>query len=291
MRSYSGICSQDTGNDPHTHPVAVIVKYPHCGHYVMAMEYLRYEGCYIGIAEEGFPLICDLYPDGVFVASSVTDGKFYPFGYGSYEITHDNKFIVPKKKARLMMILNNEDATGEITAKGSLKLSGAVMYYAGEINRTVFDFDLESDENPLPDDYMESVRVSYEKFDFTKYDFGKLDAEAAMEMAKAKPETKKESDGKFVPTRADYVRLCDNKGRMIEGAYFDDAGNVCYREVELRRFITQEEASKTGDWSNVSWNIEADTAKEKERVAAINRANRARAAGTFDANKDYSKEE
>jgi hypothetical protein len=257
------------------------------------MKYMKYEGCYIGIAKEGFPIICDLHHDGNFVISSVTDDKFYPFAYGKYEIEGDNTFIIPKKEARLMLILNSEDAVGKIVAKKSLEFSGAVTYYAGEANRTMFDYDLNSDENPLPDDYLKSVRTSYEKFKFADYDFGKLNVGEALEMAKAKPEEEKKEekkDGKFVPSRADYVKLCDKKGNKIEGAYFDDNGNVCYKEVEPRKFVTQDEAAKTGDWSNVSWNIEADTAKEMERVATINRANRARADGTFDENKDYSKE-
>lgn len=252
-----------------------------------------YAGCYIGIAEEGFPIVCDLYPDGKFIISSVLEGKVFPFALGDY-VAEGDVFTIPKKKARLMAILNDRDVLGEIVKKKSLKFSGAITYYSGEAKRTIFPFSIDENENPLPDSYSSSVLNSFSMFDISKYDFGKLNVEDAIEMSGIRPmnSLKKEMDDQekeFIPTREDTLRLYYN-GQKIEGAYFDKKGNVCYEEVKPRRFISQDEASKTGDWTNVSWNIEADTKKEMERVNAINRANKARADGTFDGGKDYSKE-
>ena len=259
------------------------------------MMFSNYAGCYIGIAEEGFPIVCDLYSDGKFIMSGVMEGKAFPFALGDYTADGDI-FKIPAKKARLMAILNNQETVGKIKAKKCLRFAGAITYYAGDTKRTVFPFSIDDEESPLPDSYSTSVLNSFSMFDMTKYDFGGLDAEEAMDMAGIKTKDAPEDDADdgeekdFVPTREDSLRLY-YKGSKIEGAYFDKKGNICYEEVKPRKFISQDEAAKIGDWTNVSWNIEADTKKEQERVDTINRANKARAAGTFDENKDYSKDD
>jgi len=255
--------------------------------------YPTYAGCYIGISSMGIPVVFDLHSDGKFIVSGISKGEAVPFGLGEYTADGD-VFTIPAKKARIMAILNNKEAKGEIRARKCLRLDGSIMYYAEDLKRTVFPFTVDDGRSPLPEHYAHSALDSFTRFDLTKHDFGNLSVEKAIEMAGMVPKNVPEEDPNeekdFVPTREDTLKLY-YKGQKIEGAYFDKKGNICYSEVKPRVFVSQDEASKTGDWSNVSWNIEADTEKERVRVDTINRANQARANGTFDENKDYSKEE
>ncbi|MCL2712801.1 MAG: hypothetical protein FWD37_05975 [Methanomassiliicoccaceae archaeon] len=251
------------------------------------MEFLKYTGCYIGITGEEFPVVIDLFPDGKFVISaieqtilrSVTDGKekfetesekAYPFGIGDYT-ANDKTFTIPKGKARLMMILNENDTKGEIVAKKSLKFSDGIFYYAGEIKRTLFPFTLDDDDPPMGDIYRDSVLTQFRMFDFGKYDFEELNVNEALETIKKIKDT---TPKKFVPSGADWARLNGPDGRRMEGAFFDEEGNVCYKELMPKIKISYKDprANEPGaDWSLITYgDADAENAAEAKRVRELN---------------------
>ncbi|MCL2607464.1 MAG: hypothetical protein FWD92_02755 [Methanomassiliicoccaceae archaeon] len=251
------------------------------------MEFLRHSGCYIGITREEFPVVIDLFPDGKFVISaieqtilkSIADGKekfevegerAYPFGIGDYTV-NDRTFTIPKGKARLMMILNDRDTAGEIDPKKSLKFSGGIFYYVGELNRRLFPFTLDDDDPPMGDAYRDSVVTQFRMFEFSRHDFGKLDVEKALESIKR---IKDMTPKKFVPTGADWARLNGPDGRRLEGAFFDDEGNVCYKELMPKVMISYKDPRAKGpnvDWSLITYgDVDAENAAEVARIKELN---------------------
>ena len=251
------------------------------------MELLKYAGCYIGITGEGLPVVIDLFPDGKFVVSaieqtilrSVTDGeekleieseKAYPFGIGSYT-ANESVFTIPKGKARLMTVLNDSDTKGEIIAKKSLRFSGGIFHYAGELKRTLFPFTLDDDDPPMGDVYRDSVVTQFRVFDLNRYDFEGLDVEEALETIR---NIKDMTPKRFVPTGADWARLNGPDGRRMEAAFFDDEGNVCYKELMPKVKISYKDprANEPGaDWSLITYgDVDAENAAEAERVKELN---------------------
>ncbi|MCL2785943.1 MAG: hypothetical protein FWD81_01795 [Methanomassiliicoccaceae archaeon] len=251
------------------------------------MEFLKYAGCYIGITGEEFPIVVDIFPNGKFVISaieqtilkSLADGeekleveseKAYPLGIGDYT-ANDKTFTIPKGKARLMMILNDKDTIGEIVAKKSLRFSGGIFYYAGELKRTLFPFTLDDDDPPMGDIYRDSVVTQFRMFDFNKHDFGKLNVDEALESIK---KIKDMTPKKFTPSGADWARLNGPDGSRLEGAFFDDEGNVCYKELMPKVKISYKDPRANGpnaDWSLITYgDVDAENEAEAKRVKELN---------------------
>jgi hypothetical protein len=258
---------------------------------------MKSEGVYVGLSDENIVVILDLFTKGVFIISTVDNGRVLPLGLGEYKLLN-NEFIIEPQRAWIFMLPNPKRIIGEIIPKSVLKFNGITAYYHASIrDREPYVIYVDDvTRNPMPERYGKDVINSLSGFDFLKHDFDGYNLNAALEAAGIDAEKLRNSSGdeSFFRVKSDVksplnrALLYDNvTGKKIPGAYFDEHGELKYRPEVVKRFISHEEAAATGNWSNVSYNLKADQEQEIKRVATMNHEILDRINGTYTNEKQY----